>query len=51
MKLFHLGFERIISELSDGDVLLCHCTAFCHRHLLANFLRSYGIEVEELEYE
>lgn len=45
-----IGIERILQELEEGDVLLCWCNKndFCHRQLLAIFLRSHGITVIEL---
>lgn len=42
---------REISRLSDGhDVALCCYEKggqFCHRHLLADYLREHGIPIEE----
>lgn len=48
-KLSALGAERIISYLSEGDVLLCWCSKRheCHRSILAEFLERNGVEVEE----
>lgn len=47
--LVRIGPENIIAKLSDGDVLLCWCNKrkFCHRTILAEFLRRNGVEVEE----
>ena len=50
-KLNKLGIENITRLIHDGDVLLCYekPPKNCHRHLLADWLRNYGIEVEEIE--
>lgn len=39
-----------IAQALEGKVLLCYEKSedFCHRHLVAAWLRSYGYEVEEL---
>lgn len=49
-RLVSLGADTIISRLDDGDVLLCWCSKYeyCHRSLVAEFLRRNGIEVEEI---
>lgn len=49
-QLDELGIERILMTLEDGDVLLCWCgkDQFCHRYILADYLREHGVEVEEL---
>jgi len=52
--LDHLGTldsENILSQLSDGDVLICYegSDKFCHRHIVAEWLASKGIEVRELK--
>jgi uncharacterized protein (DUF488 family) len=41
--------HRVAAEL-EGKVLLCYEKSedFCHRHLVAEWLRRYGYEVEEL---
>jgi len=38
-----------LKKLKDGMVLLCYEKQgdFCHRHLIAEWLRSQGIEAEE----
>lgn len=48
-KLSCIGIERIVSYLSEGDVLLCWCPKRheCHRSILAEFLERNGVEVEE----
>lgn len=48
--LENIGFETIDKGLSDGDVLLCYekYDKFCHRHILAKWLRQHGYEVAEL---
>lgn len=45
-----LNPHKVASEL-DGKVLLCYegPLAFCHRHLVAEWLRDNGYECEELE--
>ncbi len=37
-------------EKLQGCVLLCYCKKgkFCHRHIIADILRSHGAEVEEI---
>ena len=49
-KLDALGFDKVLSLLKDGDVLLCYekPPKNCHRHLLADWLRSHGVGVEEI---
>lgn len=39
-----------ITKLRDGMVLLCYekTGEFCHRHIIADWLKSFGHEVEEL---
>ena len=39
-----------VAELFDGKVLLCFekSTDFCHRHIVADWLRTAGFECEEL---
>ena len=39
-----------VYERLDGKVLLCYekSTSFCHRHLVATWLRENGYEVQEL---
>jgi uncharacterized protein (DUF488 family) len=38
-----------VAEELDGMVLLCYEeTGFCHRHVVAQWLRHAGIEVEEI---
>ena len=41
---------KLARSLKDGDVLLCYekTESFCHRHILSEWLRQYGVEVEEL---
>lgn len=45
------GVRETLSELSNGQdvALLCYgkSTAFCHRHLVAEWFRSNGIECTE----
>lgn len=47
--LSKLDPDKIAKEL-DGKVLLCYekSTDFCHRHLVAKWLRGFGYEVKEL---
>ena len=50
-QLNALHFPDVIKHLHDGDVLLCYEAPgqFCHRHLVAKWLRKHGVEsVEEL---
>jgi uncharacterized protein (DUF488 family) len=49
-QLDALHFSDVIKYLHDGDVLLCYeaPNQFCHRHLVAAWLRKHGITVEEL---
>lgn len=48
-QLLALGMERILDLLKDGMVLDCWCVdGFCHRQVLASYLRCNGIEVEEI---
>ena len=39
----------LVCGLPDGSVLMCYekPPKFCHRHLLADWLRARGIEVQE----
>ena len=39
-----------VAQALEGKVLLCYEKSedFCHRHLVAEWLRSYGYEVKEL---
>lgn len=41
---------HIVAAELEGKVLLCYEKSedFCHRHLVAEWLRSYGYEVKEL---
>lgn len=49
-KLDKLGEEKVLSQFTDGDVLLCweKPTDFCHRHILAQWLNERGHTVTEL---
>ena len=50
-KLSMMGPSHVLPYLSDGDVLLCWChkTKWCHRAILAEWLRTVcGVEVEEI---
>jgi len=42
-----------IRALPDNSVLLCYekLPKFCHRHVLADWLKNNGIEIKEYEYE
>ena len=44
-----LGPHKVAADL-DGKVLLCYekSTDFCHRHIVAAWLRHYGYDCEEL---
>ena len=47
--LAHLSPKGVVAGLKDGDVLLCweKDGDFCHRHIVADWLREQGHEVEE----
>ena len=47
--LIRLNPHMVVAKL-EGKVLLCYEKSedFCHRHLVAAWLRRYGYEVEEL---
>lgn len=49
-KLDKIGERKILSQFTDGDVLLCweKPDEFCHRHILAQWLREHGHTVSEL---
>lgn len=49
-KLDALGEQKILSVLHEGDVLLCwEATGkFCHRHILADWLKEHGHTVTEI---
>lgn len=44
-----INFE-LAKEKLQGCILLCYCAKgkFCHRHVLADYLRKHGIESQEL---
>lgn len=46
-----IGIDRALSELKDGDILLCWegKGKFCHRHILASWLMKHGHIVTELQ--
>ena len=50
-KLDKLGFDRVKLLIPDGAVLLCweKSSDFCHRHLLASFLREHGVSIVKEE--
>lgn len=45
-----VGIDKVLEVLQDGDILLCWEAKgkFCHRHILAEWLKSYGHTVTEL---
>ena len=45
-----LGIDRVLGELQNDDIMLCWEAKgkFCHRHILAEWLRQYGHTVTEL---
>ena len=56
---YRIKYQNILDNLNpseldirDCDILLCFEMPddFCHRHLVAEWLRKYGYEVEELIY-
>lgn len=49
-KLDKIGESLILSQFTDGDVLLCweKPGEFCHRHILAQWLMEHGHTVSEL---
>ena len=42
--------EKVCRDTGEGSILLCweKPAAFCHRHIVADWLRQSGIEVSEL---
>lgn len=48
--LGRLDVHKVAAELGDGAILVCYegVGRFCHRHLVADWLRSAGYLVEEL---
>ena len=48
-----LNPQEIIGELGDSIVLLCYERAadFCHRHIVAEWLRFNDIEVKEINFK
>lgn len=48
-QLNNLNALKVREDLGDNAVLLCwEAKGFCHRHLVANWLKKFGIEVDEL---
>lgn len=47
-KLNKLGVGVVTSCIEDGAVLICYEKTgdFCHRHILADWLREHGVTVE-----
>ncbi len=50
-QLLTLDINKVLADLGKQAILLCYepPTQFCHRHLVADWIRSYGIEIEELD--
>lgn len=50
-QLESIGILAVENVLHDGDVLLCWeaSNKFCHRHILAEWLREHGHTVSELQ--
>lgn len=48
--LSKLDPQAVANELGDGAIMLCYESpnAFCHRHLVAEWMRGAGIDVKEL---
>ena len=48
-QLKELTAEKIIELIPEDAILLCYESSekFCHRHLLAEFLKQHGIDIEE----
>lgn len=46
----NLTQEEVLRDLSNDAILVCYegKDKFCHRHLVAKWLREGGIEIEEL---
>jgi hypothetical protein len=42
-----------LNKLQEGDVLLCYekPNEFCHRHIIAEWLRGLGYDVQEIGYQ
>jgi len=49
--LSNLDQHAVAKELGDGAVLMCYEKSgdFCHRHLVAEWLRAAGICIEEFK--
>lgn len=50
--LINLDVHKVARDM-EGKVMLCYEKSgdFCHRHLVADWLRDAGYEVEEIKYE
>ena len=50
--LSKLDPSKVASDLGEDAVLLCYEKPgdFCHRHLIADWLRGYGHSVDEVEF-
>jgi hypothetical protein len=48
-KLYTRGFREVMGIIPDNAILLCYEKSgdFCHRHILAAWLKKYGVEVTE----
>ena len=49
-QLAALDPQKVLADLGEAAVLMCHEAKgkFCHRHLVAAWLRAAGVECEEL---
>lgn len=48
-KLNRIGVEWIKRNVPEGSILVCYekSSSFCHRHILAKWLKENGVECEE----
>ena len=50
LKSRKITVDKIVNDLEDESILLCWeaPNKFCHRNLIANWLKAAGTEVEEI---
>lgn len=51
-KLSRVRLQDILNQIPDESILLCYESPdkFCHRHMVRNWLNSYGILCRELTF-
>lgn len=51
-KLSRLDVHKVAQDLGEGAILICYegRGKFCHRHLVADWLRQGGYQVFELDW-